>query len=319
LEAAMILEALAKLEEEALKKRGSLIKAFETISSRYRKQEGLFLRTDEERLAYLFTRLPGTYGAITKVFDEITARNPEEEFNSFLDVGAGPGSGMWGAYHSLRGVKKCTLLEQDMKFMQLGKRLASFASPKNALWRSCNLEGAFDVEPHDLTLLSYSIGELKEESWKPLLTTLFQATKKVLVVIEPGTPEGYKKIMKIRDLLLELGGVLQAPCPHSKKCPLPPSDWCHFSVRVQRSSLHRQLKLGALGYEDEKFCYLVFGKKELPPFAGRVIRHPMKHTGFVELTLCKKEGVEKKVYSKKDKQQYKLMKKVEWGEFLNKT
>jgi ribosomal protein RSM22 (predicted rRNA methylase) len=132
--------------------------------------------------------------------------------------------------------------------------------------------------------------------------------------VEPGTPSGYAKLMKIREILKDLGGFLWAPCPHSLPCPLLKGDWCHFSVRVSRTSLHRQLKSADLGYEDEKFSYLIFGKEPIAAFQARVIRRPAKHSGFVELMTCQKDGIKKEVYSKKDKEIYKQRKKLEWGD-----
>lgn len=315
-ELGVILEGLQE-EFFVSKKQTDFAKAFERISSRYRAESGFFLQTEEERKAYLFTRLPGTFSAVSKALKEMMLRQNDLTIQSFLDVGAGPGTGMWAMSELFEGLEKCTLLEKDRLFMELGKELAKRSSSmviQNATWKNCDVEKAFEVDPHDLVLLSYSIGELKEASWEPLLTTLWKATNKAIVIVEPGTPSGYAKLMKIREILKNLGAYIWAPCPHDLSCPLLKGDWCHFSVRVPRSSIHRQLKSGDLGYEDEKFSYLVFGKEKASPFQARVIRRPLPHSGHIELITCQSEGVKKEVYSKKNKEIYKQRKKLDWGD-----
>ncbi len=123
-------------------------------------------------------------------------------------------------------------------------------------------------------------------------------------------------MMKLRDILLDLGGFIWAPCPHHLKCPLLDGDWCHFPARVQRTSLHRKLKSADLGYEDEKFCYLIVGKEPCETYQGRILRYPIKHSGHVDVTLCQKEGVQKKVFSKRDKEKYRVIKKLNWGDVI---
>lgn len=315
-------EVLESFQEKLLSKykQGALTKAFETISKRYRKESGLFLQTEEERWAYLFTRLPATFGVALKVFEELKQRMPGLAPQSLLDVGAGPGTGMWAAATVFEDtLKVCTLLEKDHHFASMGKQLtekASFPAVQKADWKSVDMTGHLEVDPHDLIVLSYSIGEIKEAFWKSLLETLWSSTGKALVIIEPGTPSGYHRMMKIRDIMISLGGFLWAPCPHHQKCPIVGSDWCHFSARVARTSLHRKLKSADLGYEDEKFCYLIFGKEPCIPYGARIIRHPMKHSGFVEVVLCQKEGIQKTIFSKRDKEKYKHIKKLNWGDVV---
>jgi ribosomal protein RSM22 (predicted rRNA methylase) len=92
-------------------------------------------------------------------------------------------------------------------------------------------------------------------------------------------------------------------------------DWCHFSQRVERTSQHRQLKGGALGYEDEKFSYLIAAKDYLPSAAARIVRHPGKHSGHVQLPLCTAEGkIENRTITRSSKEAYKRARKAEWGE-----
>src|SRR5690606_27604170 len=99
---------------------------------------------------------------------------------------------------------------------------------------------------------------------------------------EPGTPAGYQRILAARDRLRQRGAALAAPCPHDAACPMAGRDWCHFAVRLDRSRLHRHLKGAALGWEDEKFSYVV----AVPPGApdprrasARIVRRPRKETG----------------------------------------
>lgn len=94
-------------------------------------------------------------------------------------------------------------------------------------------------------------------------------------------------------------------------------DWCHFSQRVERTSLHRRLKEGALGYEDEKFSYVVASRQSVIAAGPRIIRHPGKHSGHVQLVLCTPEArMETRTITRSSKRAYKLARKAEWGDTL---
>jgi ribosomal protein RSM22 (predicted rRNA methylase) len=89
---------------------------------------------------------------------------------------------------------------------------------------------------------------------------------------------------------------------------------------VERTSLHRQLKGGTLGYEDEKFSYLVAARPEViadkdSPAYSRLVRHPGKHSGHVQLTLCTPQGlIENRTVARSSKIAYKAARKAEWGD-----
>ncbi len=143
---------------------------------------------------------------------------------------------------------------------------------------------------------------------------MWESTGKFLVIIEPGTKAAYESLMKIRERLIAQGAFLVAPCPHTNACPLAKEDWCHFSVRVERSSLHRKTKEASLNYEDEKFSYLIFSKSPLPRCQSRILRRPFKGEGFVKLQLCSDSGLESKTITRKNKIEYARSKKLEWGD-----
>jgi ribosomal protein RSM22 (predicted rRNA methylase) len=93
------------------------------------------------------------------------------------------------------------------------------------------------------------------------------------------------------------------------------SDWCHFAERIERSSLHRRLKQGALGYEDEKFSYLIVAKEPHSLPNARIVRHPQHHSGHTGLTLCTSKGsLEAMTVSRRTPELYKRVRKAEWGD-----
>jgi ribosomal protein RSM22 (predicted rRNA methylase) len=134
-----------------------------------------------------------------------------------------------------------------------------------------------------------------------------------LVVIEPGTPRGAATIAAIREELFTLGAHMAAPCPAAMPCPLTAPDWCHFAARVERSSLHRRLKGGDLGYEDEKFSYVAVLREPVALSGARVLRHPQHRPGLIELELCTIAGTRRERATKRDKDRFRAARKASWG------
>lgn len=92
-------------------------------------------------------------------------------------------------------------------------------------------------------------------------------------------------------------------------------DWCHFSQRLERTSQHRQLKGGALGYEDEKFSYIVASRPSISAANSRIVRHPSIHSGYIQLELCTPAGsLDKLTVTRSHKQLYKQARKASWGD-----
>lgn len=170
--------------------------------------------------------------------------------------------------------------------------------------------------PFDLISFSYSLGEMKDPT--AILKKYWTATKDALIITEPGTPAGFSTILKARTFLQDQGAFFIAPCGHNGPCPLSeaPKDWCHFSVRVERTSAHQKIKKGNLQYEDEKFSYLIATKTPPLSLGSRILKKPLKGTGHIRFDLCTPQGVEKKIISKSDGEIYKKAKSKEWGDTL---
>jgi ribosomal protein RSM22 (predicted rRNA methylase) len=166
-----------------------------------------------------------------------------------------------------------------------------------------------ELPPHDLVIAAYSLGEIERD----LTDRLWRAARVVMIVIEPGTPVGAGRITRIRERLLELGAHMAAPCPAAMACPLAAPDWCHFAARVERTSLHRRLKDGQLGYEDEKFSYVAVTREAAQPAGARVLRHPRHQPGLIELELCTPAGPRTDRVTKRDRDRFRAARKAGWG------
>lgn len=301
--------------------RKQLQKSAAELSSRYRRglsQKDPFIKTQEECLAYLYTRFPATFAANYAVFSELKERSLEP-IESILDLGAGSGAAFWAAYSMCQNLDSYTLLERDQRLIDLGKKLLiNTEFSLNPEW-ICSDYGQLSLtKSYDLTLFSYSLGETESKEWEAILKRVMAHTTKLFVMIEPGTPSGYHKIIKVRDFFIQHGFYTVAPCPHNKKCPLLGQDWCHFSQRLPRTSLHRILKSGSLGFEDEKFSYIIMSKAPYSLKGYRVIKTPLKRSGYIELELCStEEGLVHKKTSKKHKEFFSEAKKLDWGSFYS--
>ncbi|PIS02502.1 MAG: hypothetical protein COT85_04870, partial [Chlamydiae bacterium CG10_big_fil_rev_8_21_14_0_10_42_34] len=260
----------------------SLKKAREALSQGYREGRASPFADEAMRLAYLGSRMPATYAAIHKVLQNVSS------IHHLLDLGAGPGTASWAAIDLFPMLEKITLVEKSKEAIALGQTLAkSSTSPalQTALWLNQSITDP--IPTADAAILSYVLNEVKD----PLsLIESFWNAVDLLIIIEPGTPRGFQLIRKIRQKLIDLNAHLIAPCPHAAACPIQGSDWCHFSARVERTRLHRLLKEGSLGYEDEKFSYVIASKTPCAPFSSRIIRQPQKQSGFVRLSVCADSG-----------------------------
>ncbi len=277
------------------------------LTQDYREGKSSPFSDETKRLAYLGCRMPATYAAVHKVLENAPA------FTSLADLGAGPGTASWAATQVFPSIEKVTLVEKSPDAVALGRKLAASSSHlalREARWIAQPLSEA--LPPADAAILSYVLNEVTDPH---LLIERCWQTYPLLILIEPGTPKGFRLIRALREQLLRQQAYLIAPCPHHKACPIEGHDWCHFAARVERSRLHRLLKGGTLGYEDEKFSYLIAAKTPVACAHARIIRPPEIQKGSVRLSLCAADGkLEERVVFKKEKPLYRKARDVRWGQ-----
>ena len=295
----------------------ALVSAAREISRRYREESGKgkrLLTKDVEALSYAVVRMPATFGAVSTALTHTLAcfREPLE---TALDVGAGTGAGGWALHSCLEQPVRLTCLERENAMISLGRELMA-AEPELAAtqWIRQDLAASAVTHSADLVMASYALNELDEKTRTATLKNLWDCTEKLLLLIEPGTPESFRQLRQARQLLTGLGGTVAAPCSHSGDCPLPEGDWCHFTCRVARSRLHKLMKEGDAPYEDEKFCYLAVSKVPCAPAPARILRHPAKEAGHIALKLCTPEGITSRTVTKKEGPLFKTARQADAGD-----
>ncbi|MFV0130153.1 small ribosomal subunit Rsm22 family protein [Streptomyces sp. HMX112] len=289
------------------------------------------LRDRSDVVAYAAYRMPATFEAVRAALGALRDAVPQWTPGTHTDIGGGTGAASWAVAEAWEEAPPhTTVLDWAEPALALGRELAAasgVASLGRAAWRRARISASLRVEDTDLVTVSYVLKELTERDRAAVVTEAARAAR-VVVVVEPGTPDGYQRIIAARDRLVAAGLRVAAPCPHSRACPIEPgSDWCHFAARVSRSSLHRQVKGGSLAYEDEKFSYVVATVPEdrlrpaggsaaaLTPAPARVVRRPQIRKGQVLLDLCTEDdGLRRDTVTKRHGALYKDARDAAWGD-----
>ncbi len=262
-----------------------------------------------DAVAYALSRMPGTYAAVATVLGEVAELAPDFAPATLLDAGAGPGTAGWAVADVFPGVD-ATLLDHNPDFLALARELGLEAQTVPGDLTRFDLGKAFD-----LVTCAYALTELGDAAILDVAERLWAHTGSILAIVEPGRPRDYGRLMAVRARLIELGATVLAPCPHDKPCPLVAPDWCHFSVRLNRSREHMRMKGGTLGYEDEKFSYLVATRAGVGARTpARINRPPDENKFSVSLAVCAPDGAELRVVPSRDKVAFKAAKKLAWGD-----
>ncbi|XP_070011541.1 uncharacterized protein [Nicotiana sylvestris] len=189
---------------------------------------------EDETVAYVASRMPAVYSALYRVLSEVRRRFPGFSPAKVLDFGAGTGSAFCCSI-----VWLCTALR---KVWPRSLNRINLVEPSQSMQRAGQslIKGTFLVFRELLGI------------WKSLT---------LLVLVEPGTPQGYNIISQMRShilwtekrrsrkledasgkeckalMTLKNGAYIVAPCPHDGHCPLDNTGkYCHFVQRLQRTT-----------------------------------------------------------------------------------
>lgn len=312
-------DLLKAAQKELVTGERRLARAYQDLSAAYRgggATPGEGRLTRDHVLAYLAARLPATLAAVEAVLDSVAQLRSSWAPRSLLDIGTGPGTAAWAAASVFPSLSDATLVDRSSAMIDVGRRLAGRAEQpvlRDAVWQHEPVL-ATRAEPADLVTACYVLGELRERDATTAVARWWQATRAELVIVEPGTPEGFARILRSRTELLAAGATITAPCPADAACPMTGDDWCHFGRRVARSSVHRTVKGADLGFEDEKYAYVVASRQAPVHAAARVLRTPQVRSGHIRLTLCQAPARRDVVVARSQRAEYRWARHARWGD-----
>ncbi|ACL63789.1 Methyltransferase type 12 [Anaeromyxobacter dehalogenans 2CP-1] len=260
---------------------------------------------DEERLlgAYLLFYWPVSYLQARGVLSELPRRP-----RAVLDLGSGPGPMAFAALDA--GAAEVTAADRSARALAAARELARHAGEPLATreWNPARAGLAALAGGRRFDLVS--MGHVLNELWKGQdedrrrAGLLEEALALVapggsLLVIEPALRDTSRALLRVRDLLVERGAAVRAPCLFRGPCPalLRETDWCHAERPVDPPPLVAQIaKAAGLRREAVKMSYLVVappGEAWQAPPAGKVFRivsEPLPSKGRLRYMGCGPEG-----------------------------
>ena len=294
-----------------------------SLSAAYRSGAGVARATrpvadPRAAAAYAAARMPATFAATALAMTEAARSLPDFAPRTQLDVGAGTGAAAWAARAVWPTLENLVVIDREPSMIGLGRKIAASADPGGPLpaatWRTERL-GAGPLAPADVVSAAYLLGELDDAERGAVVDGLWAATLGALVIVEPGSPAGFRRILAARAELIARGAAIAAPCPGQLPCPVTESNWCHFLARVERSPLHRRAKAGTRSWEDEPYAYVVATRLVADPSPRVVLGRPRHGSGRVELRICAADGrIERRIVSRREGSAYRAARDVAWGD-----
>jgi ribosomal protein RSM22 (predicted rRNA methylase) len=269
--------------------------------------------TPAQAAAYAVARMPATHAACAAVFARIAEVMPALAPPSLLDVGAGTGAASWAAIGQWPDIASVTMLDHNPHLRTLARKLAEGGPLAGAEILSGDIGD--DKPRSDVVVASYVPAELPEASASATARHLWAAAAQMLVLIEPGTPDGFVRIRSARAALIEAGAHVAAPCTHDNVCPLTGDDWCHFSRRLPRSRDHMLLKDARVPFEDERYSYVVVTREKVASGA-RILAPPLDTKPGMTFKLCDENGLRAQFVASRDKDEYRRVRKRGWGDLF---
>jgi len=276
-----------------------LTKSISEISHNFTQaREDIDVYVKDERLVaaytcfYLLTNIP----KLTKVFEKIDMNLIDYADYEFVDIGAGPGT------FSLALLKEnpeqsIIAIEKSELMIKQGHAIVGGIHPKADFKYYSSLLDIPTKTKKRFGIFGHSANEMSL-SWVQRFVK--ECDLDLILFIEPGTKEFFKKSLELRTRLTR-NFYLNYPCLCSTICPLPEGDWCHQYLNISHEKdVERLTQLVQKDRRSLPIIINLYSKSTLQPHtevgAGRIVR-VYKPTKFSqEWQVCvKSEKLENQV------------------------
>jgi ribosomal protein RSM22 (predicted rRNA methylase) len=285
-----------------------------TYQARRNSSQSLLLADDA--LAYALARMPATYAAALEALERLAEAMPGFAPKSVLDVGCGPGTASFAAVQAFPRLEHIALLDRNGPFLDLATTLAGAVFTDRAVsFVDQDIARNIALPTADAVIAGYVLAELDGAAQAKLIDAMWTASHHALVLVEPGTPDGFARLKAARTSLISQGARVAAPCTHEAPCAMASGAWCRFFARVQRSRDHRLLKGGDRPFEDEPYAYLVLTRqKPEVRMSHRIVARPVETKAGVTLGVCGDDGLRQAAAPSRNKELFKRYKRLDWGD-----
>ena len=278
-----------------------------------------YIHGPADALAYLGLRFPATYAQIYSALFQVHERAPDWKPMSVLDLGCGPGTGIWAATAIWPTIQTAVGLDQDKNLLSLAEEIRHGVGNKVTWITSTIAHWIHTLEAYDLIIVANVLNELP----KGIKDDLFDALKKncrgIVLMLEPGTPRGFGIIQSAAEKVSPL------IAPYIQNTFIKSDEyWIHFPQRFTRPEFQRRIRqsmrqsnLMASDWEETKFSYVAWGTVPVTKtFWGQAVGNVQKYRGYLTLPVLTAEGIKTARVMKRHKAAYAAAKRIRWGELI---
>lgn len=242
------------------------------------------------QLAYRYYYLPLNQFRVSQVIERAEQVNFFEGLSSFIDWGAGPGT---ASLALARNEKIKLQIKEQVLFDISDTVLKNFQDLHTHLVKP-QYSTHYDLNRHknqkeSCLVFSYSLTEF---------LTLPQGWNKfeALMILEPSTGEDGRKLLELRQKLIDEGYSIWGPCTHQSGCPLlkeSKHDWCHDRFKVEAPEWFLNLEqLLPMKNKTVTTSYLLARRKKAPEFLktkARLTGDSLEEKGKTRQLVCRGE------------------------------
>ena len=279
-----------------------------------------------DALAYLSMRFPATYAQIYSALSQIQDRVSNWQPKTLLDIGCGPGTGIWAAKALWPDLQSATGVDRDSHFLSLAEEIAYDAKeditvdlvPQTIVqWTTTPVS-----KTYDLIIVANVVNELTKDAKEQLLETLVKRSSGIVLVLEPGTPRGFGVIQSVAE---KISPNVSLIAPYIHGTFIASDDyWIHFPQRFIRLDFQRRIRqsmrknaLMASDWEETKFSYVACGNVPVEKkFWGQSVGGIEKYRGYLVIPVLTADGIIKTRVMKRHKEKYAMYKNLRWGELI---